>query len=223
MARYVGISLKSVQRIWADHQLKPQRIRTFKLSRDPDLAGKLRDVVSLYVDPPQRAMVLSVDEKGQIQALDRTQPGLPFKPGKAGTMTHDYIRHGATTLFAALNVFGRHGHRALQTPPAPTGVHLFSEHARPKNTGGKGRPRRPGLWIGAGLRSLKTRGDPVFRAPIGLLDPRRPTASAYAHGGRFGAARALAGVVGRGAGRRRSAGPGAERTTTAQSQPIPHP
>lgn len=119
MARYVGISLKSVQRIWADHKLKPQRIRTFKLSRDPDLAGKLRDVVGLYVDPPQHAVVLSVDEKGQIQALDRTQPGLPLKPGKAGTMTHDYKRHGTTTLFAALNVLdgtviGRCKHRQRQ-------------------------------------------------------------------------------------------------------------
>ncbi len=104
MAAYVGISLKSVQRIWADHKLRPQRIRTFKLSQDPDLTGKLRDVVGLYLDPPEHAVVLSVDEKSQIQALDRTQPGLPLKPGKAGTMTHDYKRHGTTTLFAALNV-----------------------------------------------------------------------------------------------------------------------
>jgi transposase len=104
MARAVGIALRSVQRIWLAHRLQPHRIRTFKRSTDPDFAAKLADVVGLYVDPPKHAIVLSVDEKSQIQALDRTQPGLPLKPGKAGTMTHDYKRHGTTTLFAALNV-----------------------------------------------------------------------------------------------------------------------
>jgi transposase len=104
MARTIGISLRSVQRIWQAHQLQPHRIRTFKRSNDPDFAAKLEDVVGLYVDPPKHALVLSIDEKSQIQALDRTQPGLPLKPGKAGTMTHDYKRHGTTTLFAALNV-----------------------------------------------------------------------------------------------------------------------
>jgi len=86
------------------HQLAPHRIRTFKLSNDPKFAEKLKDVVGLYVDPPAHAVILSVDEKSQIQALDRTQPGLPMKPGRAGTMTHDYKRHGTTTLFAALNI-----------------------------------------------------------------------------------------------------------------------
>ena len=86
------------------HQLAPHRIRTFKLSNDPRFAEKLKDVVGLYVDPPAHAVVLSVDEKSQIQALDRTQPGLPMKKGRAGTMTHDYKRNGTTTLFAALNV-----------------------------------------------------------------------------------------------------------------------
>ena len=100
----MGISLRSVQRILEAHQLTPHRIRTFKLSNDPKFAEKLRDVVGLYVDPPEHAVVLSVDEKSQIQALDRTQPGLPMKPGRAGTMTHDYKRNGTTTLFAALNV-----------------------------------------------------------------------------------------------------------------------
>jgi transposase len=104
MAKTAGISLRSVQRIWAAHDLQPHRIRTFKRSRDPEFAAKLEDVVGLYVAPPKHAIVLSVDEKSQIQALDRTQPGLPLKPGKAGTMTHDYKRHGTTTLFAALNV-----------------------------------------------------------------------------------------------------------------------
>jgi transposase len=104
MARTIGISLRSVQRIWQAHRLQPHRIRTFKRSNDPDFAGKLEDIVGLYVAPPKHAIVLSVDEKSQIQALDRTQPGLPLKPGKAGTMTHDYKRHGTTTLFAALDV-----------------------------------------------------------------------------------------------------------------------
>lgn len=104
LAKAVGISLSSVQRIWKAHGLKPHQVRTFKLSKDPAFAAKLRDIVGLYVDPPAHAVVLSVDEKSQIQALDRTQPGLPLKPGRAGTMTHDYKRHGTTTLFAALDV-----------------------------------------------------------------------------------------------------------------------
>jgi transposase len=104
MAKAAGISLRSVQRIWAAYQLKPHRVRSFKRSRDPRFAEKLVDVVGLYIDPPAHAVVLSIDEKSQIQALDRTQPGLPLKPGRCGTMTHDYQRHGTTTLFAALNV-----------------------------------------------------------------------------------------------------------------------
>ena len=105
MAKAAGVSVSSVQRIWRAHGLQPHRVRQFKLSNDPDFVPKLRDVVGLYVDPPAHAIVLSVDEKSQIQALDRTQPGLPLKKGRAGTMTHDYKRHGTTTLFAALNVF----------------------------------------------------------------------------------------------------------------------
>jgi transposase len=105
LATAVGISLRSVQRILEAHRLAPHRVRTFKLSNDPRFVEKLRDVVGLYVNPPAHAVVLSVDEKSQIQALDRTQPGLPMKPGRAGTMTHDYKRNGTTTLFAALNVF----------------------------------------------------------------------------------------------------------------------
>jgi transposase len=104
MAEATGISVSSVQRIWRTHGLQPHRVSQFKLSNDPDFAAKLRDVVGLYVDPPAHAIVLSVDEKSQIQALDRTQPGLPMKKGRAGTMTHDYKRNGTTTLFAALNV-----------------------------------------------------------------------------------------------------------------------
>jgi len=104
MAALVRISVSSVQRIWRSHGLQPHRVRQFKLSRDPEFVPKLRDIVGLYIDPPAHAMVLSVDEKSQIQALDRTQPGLPIKPGRCGTMTHDYKRNGTTTLFAALDV-----------------------------------------------------------------------------------------------------------------------
>jgi transposase len=104
MAKAVGISVSSVQRIWRAHGLEPHRVRRFKLSKDPEFVPKLREIVGLYVNPPAHALVLSVDEKSQIQALDRTQPGLPMKKGKAGTLTHDYKRHGTTTLFAALDV-----------------------------------------------------------------------------------------------------------------------
>jgi transposase len=104
MARAVGVSLRSVQRIWKAHRLAPHRVRTFKLSRDPAFVPKLRDVVGLYMHPPAHAIVLSVDEKWQIQALERTQAGLPPREGRPATATHDYERHGTTTLFAALNI-----------------------------------------------------------------------------------------------------------------------
>ena len=113
MARASGISASAVRRIWKAHGLQPRRYRQFKLSNDPNFVDKLRDVVGLYVDPPAHAIVLSLDEKSQIQALDRTQPGLPLKKGRLGTMTHDYKRHGTTTLFAALNVPRRDRHRPL--------------------------------------------------------------------------------------------------------------
>jgi len=104
MARVAGIAASTVQGIWKAHGLSPHRWRQFKLSNDPKFAEKLTTIVGLYVDPPAHAVVLSIDEKSQIQALDRTQPGLPMKKGRAGTMTHDYKRNGTTTLFAALNV-----------------------------------------------------------------------------------------------------------------------
>lgn len=104
MAEVSGVSKATVQRIWAAHGIKPHLIRSFKLSKDPQFEEKLVDVVGLYMAPPEKALVLCVDEKSQIQALDRTQPGLPMKKGRCGTMTHDYKRHGTTTLFAALNV-----------------------------------------------------------------------------------------------------------------------
>src|SRR5437762_4323061 len=120
MAAAAGISLSSVQRIWRAHGLKPHLVKTFKVCRDKHFAAKVEDVVGLYLDPPDKALVLCVDEKSQIQALDRTQPGLPIKKGRAGTMTHDYKRNGTTTLFAALNMLDgkvigacmpRHRHR----------------------------------------------------------------------------------------------------------------
>ena len=103
MARAAGISEASVRRIWRAHGLKPHQVRTFKLSRDPQFTEKLEDIVGLYLNPPAHAIVLCADEKSQIQALDRTQPGLPMKKGRCGTMTHDYKRNGTATLFAALD------------------------------------------------------------------------------------------------------------------------
>ena len=116
MARATGLAVSTVQKIWKAHGLAPHRWRTFKLSNDPAFAEKLYDIAGLYVSPPAHAVVLSVDEKSQIQALDRTQPGLPLKKGRGATMTHDYKRNGTTTLFAALNVltgevFGRNMQR----------------------------------------------------------------------------------------------------------------
>lgn len=119
MAARVGVSKDSVRRLWSELGLKPHRVDTFKVSNDPRFEEKLIDVVGLYLNPPDKAMVFCFDEKSQVQALDRTQPSLPMKPGRAGTMTHDYKRHGTTTLFAALNVvtgnvigkcFDRHRH-----------------------------------------------------------------------------------------------------------------
>jgi hypothetical protein len=153
MAKVAGVGLTSVQRIWKAHGLAPHRIRAFKLSNDPKFAAKVRDIVGLYVDPPAHAVVLSVDEKSQIQALDRTQPGLPMKKGRAGTMTHDYKRHGTTTLFAAYdilegNVIGRcmqrHRHQEFirfpnaveREVPAGKTVHAildnYATHKHPK-------------------------------------------------------------------------------------------
>jgi transposase len=153
MAKTAEISLRSVQRIWAAHDLQPHRIRTFKRSNDPAFAAKLEAIVGLYVDPPAHSLVLSLDEKSQIQALDRTQPGLPLKPGKAGTMTHDYKRHGTTTLFAALNVLdgrvlgrcmARHRHQEFirflnaieREVPAGKVIHVildnYGSHKHPK-------------------------------------------------------------------------------------------
>jgi transposase len=104
VAERAGISLRAVQRIWGAHRLQPHRVRSFKRSQDPAFAEKVEDIVGLYMSPPTHALVLSIDEKSQIQALSRTRPGTGVRPGRPATMTHDYVRHGTTTLFAALNV-----------------------------------------------------------------------------------------------------------------------
>jgi transposase len=153
MARSQGVSKSTINNIWNGHDLRPHRSETFKLSRDARFLEKLTDVVGLYLNPPQQAIVLCVDEKSQIQALDRTQPGLPMKKGRCGTMTHDYKRNGTTTLFAALDVlqgrvvgqcFERHRHqeflrflRRLDDEfPGPVPLHLvldnYGTHKHPK-------------------------------------------------------------------------------------------
>jgi transposase len=153
MAKAQGVSKSTVSNIWRSHQVKPHWVKRFKLSRDPRFLEKLTDVVGLYLNPPQQAMVICVDEKSQIQALDRTPPGLPLKKGRCGTMTHDYKRHGTTTLFAALEVlegrvvgqcFERHRHQEFlrflrhldQVFPGPVTLHLvmdnYGTHQQPK-------------------------------------------------------------------------------------------
>ena len=145
MARHLGTTHSFVHRVWRSHGLKPHLIRTFKLSSDPRFEEKLQDVVGLYLDPPENAAVFSFDEKSQIQALDRTQPGLPMKKGRAGTMTHDYKRHGTTTLFAALEVasgkvigrtYRRHRHQEVlmflrevdKAVPADQEIHIVLDN-----------------------------------------------------------------------------------------------
>jgi transposase len=145
MAREVGVSDSTVGRIWRANGLKPHRVDSFKVSNDPEFANKLEAIVGLYLNPPEHALVLSVDEKSQIQALDRTQPGLPMKKGRGATMTHDYKRNGTTTLFAALNtangeVFGlcqeKHRHQEWlkflrmidQTIPADKEIYLICDN-----------------------------------------------------------------------------------------------
>jgi transposase len=153
MAKAHGVSKATVNRIWQSHHLQPHRTKSFKLSRDPNFFDKLTDVVGLYLNPPEKALVLCVDEKSQIQALDRTQPGLPLKKGRCGTMTHDYKRNGTTTLFAALEIaqgkvvgqcYARHRHqefikflnRLNQEFPGEVTLHLvmdnYGTHSHPR-------------------------------------------------------------------------------------------
>lgn len=163
MAKAQGVSHATVQRIWEAHGLQPHRIKTFKLSRDKRFVDKLTDVVGVYLNPPDKAVVLCVDEKSQIQALDRTQPGLPLKKGRCGTMTHDYKRHGTTTLFAALNTlegtvigtcYPRHRNIEFrkflrqidQSTPAELDIHMildnYGTHKHPKVQSWLARHRR---------------------------------------------------------------------------------
>lgn len=145
MAKAQGVSKSTVSNIWRSHHVKPHRVKRFKLSRDPKFLEKLTDVVGLYLNPPQQAMVICVDEKSQIQALDRTQPGLPLKKGRCGTLTHDYKRNGTTNLFAALEVLegrvigqclARHRHQEFlkflrrldQEFPGPAPLHLVMDN-----------------------------------------------------------------------------------------------
>lgn len=153
LAKHLGICPNLVHRVWKAHNLKPHLIETFKLSRDPKFVDKLLDVVGLYLNPPEHALVLCCDEKSQIQALDRTQPGLPLKKGRCGTMTHDYKRNGTTTLFAALSMLDgkvigdcmpRHRHQEWikfltlieDQTPAGLDLHLivdnYNTHKHPK-------------------------------------------------------------------------------------------
>ncbi len=145
LAEAQGISKSTINNIWQSHNIKPHRTKTFKLSRDPKFLEKMTDVIGLYLNPPDNAIVLCVDEKSQIQALDRTQPGLPIKKGRCGTMTHDYKRNGTTTLFAALDVlhgkvigdcYKRHRHQEFvkflrridREFPASTPLHMVIDN-----------------------------------------------------------------------------------------------
>ena len=165
MAKATGLGVTTVQRIWKAHGLAPHRWRAFKLSKDPAFTEKLHDIVGLYVSPPAHAVVLSVDEKSQIQALDRTQPGLPMKKGRAATMTHDYKRHGTTTLFAALNtltgeVFAKNMSR-----------HRHQEFIRFLNALERENPRRQGRPCDLGqLRRAQDAGGPPLARPPSTLD-----------------------------------------------------
>jgi len=156
MAKTVGISISSVQRIWQAHGLQPHRVRRFKLSKDPEFVPKLREIVGLYVNPPAHGIVLSVDEKPQIQALDRTQLGLPMKKERAGTLTHDYKRYGTTTLFAALNVLQGQRYRPLHAASPSSGAHPLFECNRGGDPGQQNHP--------CGTRQICTHKHPKVKA-----------------------------------------------------------
>ena len=138
LAEALGTNRSMVSRVWRANGLKPHLSRTFKVSNDPHFAEKLVDVVGLYLDPPEHALVLCVDEKSQIQALDRTQKSLPIYPGRCETMTHDYKRNGTTTLFAALDVAGGAFDRAVHAPAPPSGVHQVPQADRRRDAARSG-------------------------------------------------------------------------------------
>src|SRR6266849_3729791 len=164
LAHAQGVSEATVRRIWRAHGLQPHRTETFKLSRDPDFVHKLRDVVGLYLHPPDKALVLCVDEKGQIQALDRTQPVLPLRPGIPARQTHDYIRHGTTTLFAAINVFGANRDRELLASSAPHRIAVvFGTDRAGHSAGARDSPDPGQLW-----HAHPPQGEGVVRRPPAL-------------------------------------------------------
>ena len=144
MARESGLSHTTIWRIWGAFGLQPHRSETFKLSSDPHFVDKVRDIIGLYLSPPDRALVLCVDEKSQIQALDRTQPVLPMLPGMPERRTHDYKRHGTTSLFAALDVATGSRHRQVLQAPPGQGVSRLPEGDRPARPRGAGHPHRHG-------------------------------------------------------------------------------
>ena len=175
LAKAAGVSLRSVQRILEAHQLAPHRIRTFKLSTDPKFAEKLKDVVGLYVDPPAHAVVLSVDEKSQIQALDRTQPGLPMKPGRAGTMTYESRHHHAVRSPQHPRW---HRHRPQHAAPSPPGVHPLPQYDRGAGPCGKSDPRHrrqlcdPQASKGAPMAGAASPLDVPLHPDLGILAQR---------------------------------------------------
>ena len=194
MARAVGMAVSTVQDIWKEHGLAPHRWRSFKLSNDPAFVEKLHAIVGLYVSPPAHAVVLSIDEKSQIQALDRTQPGLPMKKGRGATMTHDYKRNGTTTLFAALNVLEgtvtgqnmqRHRHQEFIVRcahPQRAGARHPGRQTRPRDHGQLRRPqdtRGPPLARASSTLDLPLHADVEFVAECsrGLLRQTHPKTS----------------------------------------------
>lgn len=140
MAAATGLSDSTIGRIWKEHGLKPHLVETFKQSNDPKFVEKLRDVVGLYLNPPEHALVFSCDEKSQIQALDRTQPGLPMKRGRAGTMTHDYKRNGTTSLFAAMNILDGTIIKPVPQAAPASGVAQVPEQDQGVGARGRGGP-----------------------------------------------------------------------------------
>jgi transposase len=177
LAAQVGVSKDTVAQIWADHELKPWKVDVFKLSNDPEFESKLVDVVGLYLNPPSRAVVFSFDEKTQCQALDRTQPSLPLKPGRAGTMTHDYKRHGTIDLFAAMNVGTGQVHTHLRKGHAGKDVLAFFKQIDATV------PR--GLSVHVILDNLSAHKTPEVRQWLAHKDRRRwhlhftPTSSSW--------------------------------------------
>src|SRR3982075_2648041 len=179
LAKAAGVSLHSVQRILEAHQLAPHRIRTFKLSMDPEFVEKLRDIVGLYVDPPAHAVVLSVDEKSQIQALDRTQPGLPMKKGRAGTMDPRLQTPWHNDAVCRPQCARRHRHRPQHAAPPAPGVRPLPQHRRGAGAGANGDPRRrrqlrdPQTSQGTKMAGPASPLDVSLHAYLGVLAQRR--------------------------------------------------